>query len=167
DQDRKSAVGPHRKRGLANGHRSDVITEVRRDVDRSSAPVGGGRTNLDRLSETLAAVVRANDLRVYERMRRPNATQPAANRDVAVVAVRGILPQRIGVGHLDGRAERRTSVQRTGDEDGGVGRRNAACAEGGTDRLGYKDLAIRAEHGYGTLLQRPGVATVGNGVRLF
>src|SRR5205807_2896891 len=28
-------------------------------------------------------------------------------------------------------------------------------------------FAIRAEHGYGTLLQRPGVATVGNGVRLF
>src|SRR5437762_7486706 len=85
----------------------------------------------------------------------------------AVVADRRILPQRVDIGHLDRRVERRASVQRPSDEDRGLGRRNAARTEGRTNLPGHKDLAIRAEHEYRTLLQRPGVATIGNGIRLF
>src|SRR3989442_16538 len=102
DRDGRSAVRPHREGRLTDSGRPDVVPEVRPDVDRARAPIGRHRADPHRSSETLTTIVRANDLRVDERMSRPDAPQQASKPDIAVGSVGCCLLQAFVVDDVDG-----------------------------------------------------------------
>src|SRR2546427_3313453 len=105
DRDGLSAVRPHREGRLTDSGRPDVVPEVRPDVDRARAPIGRHRADPHRSSETLTTIVRANDLRVDERMSRPDAPQQASKPDIAVGSVGCCLLQAFVVDDVDGPSE--------------------------------------------------------------
>src|SRR5438093_13765636 len=83
DQDGLSAVGPHGEGCRPDRGRADVVPEVRSDVDRSRAPIRGHGADRDGIPEGSPAVLRADEHRVDERVRRPDPAESAPDCDVA------------------------------------------------------------------------------------